>query len=75
VGGTENACFWDAMTLMIEAVSTSETSVNFYETSQHNISEDNNVHTRRRENPKFYLDGTGSASRLGIYGAGPLVFD
>jgi hypothetical protein len=36
--------------LMMEAVSTSETSVNFYQTIQRNIPEDNHLHTRRREN-------------------------
>jgi hypothetical protein len=36
---------------MIEAVSTSETSVSFYETKQRNIPEDN-LHSRRRENLK-----------------------
>jgi hypothetical protein len=30
--------------LMMEAVSTSETSVNFYETTRHNIPEDSHLH-------------------------------
>jgi hypothetical protein len=33
-----------------EAVSTSETSVNFYETTRRNIPEDNHVHTHHRAN-------------------------
>jgi hypothetical protein len=37
-------------TLMMEAVSTSEISVNFYETIWRNIPEDSNLHTRRHEN-------------------------
>jgi hypothetical protein len=37
---------------MMEAVSTSETSVNIYETR--NIPEDIHLHTRRRENLKSY---------------------
>jgi hypothetical protein len=38
--------------LMMEAVSTFETSVNFNETRRRNISEDSHLHTRRRENLK-----------------------
>jgi hypothetical protein len=44
-----------AMALMMEAVSTSETSVNIYQTKWHNIPEDSHIHTRRRENLKFHL--------------------
>jgi hypothetical protein len=40
--------------LMMETVSTSETSVNFYETIRRNIPEDSHLHTRRRENLKSY---------------------
>jgi hypothetical protein len=40
--------------LLYEAVSTSETSVNFYHTTQRNIPEDSHLHTRRRENLKSY---------------------
>jgi hypothetical protein len=36
----------------MEAVSTSETSVNFYETTRRNIPEDSHLYTRRRENLK-----------------------
>jgi hypothetical protein len=35
--------------LMMEAVSTSETSVNFYQTTWRNIPEDSHLYTRRRE--------------------------
>jgi hypothetical protein len=42
--------------LMIEAVSTSETSVNFYQTTWRNIPEDSHLHTRRRENLKSHKD-------------------
>jgi hypothetical protein len=35
---------------MMEAVSTSETSVNLYQTTRCNIPEDSHLHTRRREN-------------------------
>jgi hypothetical protein len=44
--------------LMMEAVSTSEMSVNFYQTTRRNIPEDSHLHARRRENQKsqlFYL--------------------
>jgi hypothetical protein len=37
---------------MIVAVSTSETSVNFYDTTGRNISEDNHFDTRRRRDQK-----------------------
>jgi hypothetical protein len=40
--------------LMIESVSTSETSVNFYETTRRNIPEGRHLHTRRRENLKSH---------------------
>jgi hypothetical protein len=41
--------------LMMEAVGTSETSVNFYETTWSNISQGSQLHTRRRENLKSHL--------------------
>jgi hypothetical protein len=40
--------------LMIEAVRTSETSVNFNVTTRRYIPEDSKLHTRRRENPKSH---------------------
>jgi hypothetical protein len=40
--------------LMMEAASTSETSVNFYQTTRHSNSEDSHLHTRRRENLKSH---------------------
>jgi hypothetical protein len=40
-----------AIALMIEAANTSETSVNFYQTTRRNIPEDSH-HIRRRENLK-----------------------
>jgi hypothetical protein len=40
---------------MMEAVSTSETSVNFYQTTRRNIPEDSHLRTRRRENLISYL--------------------
>jgi hypothetical protein len=39
---------------MIEAVRSSETSVNIYQTTRRNILEDSHLHTRRRENLKFH---------------------
>jgi hypothetical protein len=38
----------------MEAVSTSEASVNFYRTTRCNIREDSHLHTRRRENLKSH---------------------
>jgi hypothetical protein len=43
-----------AFTLMMEAVSISETSVNFYEITRHNIPENSHLHTRCRENPESH---------------------
>jgi phosphoserine aminotransferase len=40
---------------MTEAVSTSETSVNFYQTTRRNIPEESNIHIRRRENLKSQM--------------------
>jgi hypothetical protein len=39
---------------MMEAASTSETSVNFYQTTRRNISEDSHLHARRREKLKSH---------------------
>jgi hypothetical protein len=38
--------------LLMEAVSTSETSVSMYQTARHNTPEDSHLHIRRRENLK-----------------------
>jgi hypothetical protein len=38
------------------AVSTSETPVNFYQTTQRNIPENSHLHTHRRENLKSHQD-------------------
>jgi hypothetical protein len=47
--------FWDiAMALMMELVSTSETSINFYQTTRCDISEGCDLHNRRRENLKSH---------------------
>jgi hypothetical protein len=40
---------------LMEAVSTSETSVNFYQTTRHDIPEDSHLHTHRREDLKSQL--------------------
>jgi hypothetical protein len=50
--------FWDAAqgTLMMEAVSISETSVHFYQTTRRNIPADSHLRTRRRENLKSHID-------------------
>jgi hypothetical protein len=39
---------------MMEAASTSETSVNFFQATRRNNPEDSHLHTRRRENLKSY---------------------
>jgi hypothetical protein len=40
--------------LMTKTLSTSETSVNFYQTTRHNFPEDSHLHFRRRENQKTH---------------------
>jgi hypothetical protein len=42
------------LALMMEVASTSETSVNFYQTTRRNNPEDSNCRTRRRENLKSH---------------------
>jgi hypothetical protein len=42
------------ITLMMEAASTSETSVNFYQNTRRCNPEDSHLHSRRRENLKSY---------------------
>jgi hypothetical protein len=41
--------------LAMEEANTSETSVNFYQTTRRNIPADNNLHTCRRENLKSHI--------------------
>jgi hypothetical protein len=41
--------------LMMEAVSISKTSVNFYKTTRRNIPKDGHLHIRRRENLKSHI--------------------
>jgi hypothetical protein len=43
------------ITLMMEAVSSSETSVNIYQTTQCNIPEESHLHTNHSENLKSHL--------------------
>jgi hypothetical protein len=40
--------------MMIEAASTSETSINYYQTTRRNNPEDSHHHARRRENLKSH---------------------
>jgi hypothetical protein len=42
-------CLHHQITLMLEAVSSSETSVNFYKTTRRNILEYSHIHTRLRK--------------------------
>jgi hypothetical protein len=54
------AVFWviapcRAIGLMKEAANTSETSVNFYQTTWRNKPEDSHLHTRHSENLKSHL--------------------
>jgi hypothetical protein len=49
--------FWisEAIALTMEAASTSEMTVNFYQTTRRYNPEDSHLNTRRRENLKFNL--------------------
>jgi hypothetical protein len=40
---------------IIREMNTSETSVNFYQTTRRNNPEDSHLHTRRRENLKYHI--------------------
>jgi hypothetical protein len=46
---------WQKFTDVTELVTATKTSVNFHRTTRHNITEDNHLNTRRRENLKFQL--------------------
>jgi hypothetical protein len=46
--------FRGAIAFVMEIVSISETSLNFYQTTWRNIPEDSNFHIRRRENLKSH---------------------
>jgi hypothetical protein len=49
--------FWDdshIIAVMKKAASTSETSVNFYQTTRRNNPEDSHLHSRRRKNLKSH---------------------
>jgi hypothetical protein len=47
--------------LMMEAVSTSETSVSFYETARSNIPEEGRLHTRLREDLESHSQSNNTA--------------
>jgi hypothetical protein len=49
------AVFWVLIALMMEAARTSETLVNFYQTTLRYNPEDSHLRAHRRENLKFYL--------------------
>jgi hypothetical protein len=51
---------------MMEAASTSETSVNFYHTTRRNNPEDSPLQTRRRDNLKFQLKLLFYENQLGV---------
>jgi hypothetical protein len=53
-GEEKNDCLLAIVTLMMEAASTFETSVNFYQTTRRNNPEDSHLCTRRRENLKSH---------------------
>jgi hypothetical protein len=59
---TKMAAFWYVaafiimmISLMVQAVHTSETSVRFYQTTRCNNPEDSHIHIHRRENLKLHL--------------------
>jgi hypothetical protein len=73
-------CFRGVYCLMIEAVSTSQTLVNFYHTSWCNIPEDSHLHTRHCENLKshvyklhpWHCKGTSPLSKMNEYRSKPV---
>jgi hypothetical protein len=56
--------------LMMEAASTSETSVNFYQTTRRNIPEDTHLHTLSRQNLKSHIKVSGHWKEYFEAGAG-----
>jgi hypothetical protein len=61
--------------LMTEVKSTSETSVNFYQTTWRNIPEDSHLHTRRRENLKSHNEKyIFTGIRLALFGIKQLLW-
>jgi hypothetical protein len=50
----KGACCLHCQALMMAAASTSETSVNIFQTTRRNDPEDSHLHTRRRENLKSH---------------------
>jgi hypothetical protein len=54
----------DMITLMMEAVTSSETSVTFYQTTRRNIPEDSHLDPRRRENLKPHIIYNGCKIRF-----------
>jgi hypothetical protein len=55
--------FYRAIALMMETVSTSETSVSFYQTTWRNVPEDSHLYIRHRENLKSHLLAPASYAR------------
>jgi hypothetical protein len=56
-----------SIALIMETASISETSVNFYQTTQRNNPEDSDLHIRRRENLKSQLCVTFIQVELQVY--------
>jgi hypothetical protein len=52
--GRKMAVFWVVAPLMMEAARTSETLVNFYQTTRRYNPQDSHLRTHRRENLKSY---------------------
>jgi hypothetical protein len=55
VVATFSLVVWAKKALIMKEASTSETSVNFYQTTRHNNPQDSHLHPRRRENLKCHL--------------------
>jgi hypothetical protein len=54
----EDGCLLGCIALMMEAARTSETLVNFYQTTRRYNPEDSHLRTHRRENLKSYSNET-----------------
>jgi hypothetical protein len=58
--------------LMMEAVSTPESSVNFYQTTRHNILQDSHLHMRCHENLESHLQNLSLDTRSPARGSNPV---
>jgi hypothetical protein len=71
----EDGCLLGCSALMMEAAGTSETLVNFYQTTRRYNPEDSHVRTHRRENLNSYNLSQDSQSPGRDFNSGPPVYE